>query len=156
MSRVTRGNKKLLRRKKYLKLAKGYFGTKKRLYRTVKEQVEKSLQYAYRDRRNKKRDFRRLWNTRINAGCRLHGMSYSRFIHGLKLSNVEINRKMLAEMAVHNPEGFGNMKEMTGTNIVCISGPSKTADIEAQLVFGAHGPRHMDLIVIRKRAVAAS
>ena len=109
MSRITRGNKKLLRRKKYLKLAKGYFGTKRRIYRTVKEQVEKSLQYAYRDRRNRKRDFRRLWNTRISAGCRIHGISYSSFIHGLKLSKVEINRKMLAEMAVHNPEGFQNM-----------------------------------------------
>lgn len=112
MSRVKRGNHKLLRRKKILKLAKGYFGTNRRLYKTAKEQVEKSLQYAYRDRRNRKRDFRRLWNLRINAACRPAGISYSRFIHGLKLENIILNRKILADMAVHDPQGFNQLVDI--------------------------------------------
>ena len=106
MPRVTRGNKKLLRRKKILNLAKGFFGTKKSNYRTAKEAVEKSLSYAYRDRRNKKRDFRKLWNIRINAAVREQGLNYSRFIDGLKKSNILLNRKIRSNLAVNDPESF--------------------------------------------------
>lgn len=106
MPRVTRGNKKLLRRKKILKLAKGFFGTKKSNYRTAKEAVEKSLTYAYRDRRNKKRDFRKLWNIRINAAVREYDLNYSRFINGLKKADILLNRKVLSNLAVNDPETF--------------------------------------------------
>ncbi|MCR5422637.1 MAG: 50S ribosomal protein L20 [Bacilli bacterium] len=94
------------RRKKVLKLAKGYFGSKHTLFRTAKAQVMKSLSYAYRDRRNRKRDFRKLWIARINAGARLNDLSYSQLMHGLKLANVDINRKMLSELAINDPTGF--------------------------------------------------
>ena len=106
MPRVTRGNKKLLRRKKILKLAKGFFGTKKSNYRTAKEAVEKALTYAYRDRRSKKRDFRKLWNIRINAAVREHDMNYSRFMNGLKKADILLNRKVLSNLAVNDPETF--------------------------------------------------
>ncbi len=111
MSRVTRGNKKLLRRKKILKLAKGFFGAKRKNYRTAKEAVEKSLQYAYRDRRNRKRDFRVLWNIRINAAVREFDLSYSRFIYGLKKANIKLNRKMLANLAATEGEAFRTLVE---------------------------------------------
>lgn len=94
------------RRKKVLKLAKGYFGSKHTLFRTAKAQVMKSLSYAYRDRRNRKRDFRKLWIARINAGARLNDLSYSQLMHGLKLASVDINRKMLSELAINDPAGF--------------------------------------------------
>lgn len=94
------------RHKKILKMAKGYRLGKHRLYRTAKDQVEKGLQYAYRDRRQKKRHFRRLWIARINAACRMHGISYSQFIHGLKEKNIDLNRKALAHLAMHEPEAF--------------------------------------------------
>ncbi len=106
MPKVRRGNKKLLRRKKILKLAKGFFGAKKKNYRTAKEAVEKALQYAYRDRRNKKRDFRRLWTVRINAAVREYDISYSRFINGLLKSDIKLNRKMLSNLAATDPETF--------------------------------------------------
>ena len=106
MPRVTRGNKKLLRRKKILKLAKGFFGTKKSNYRTAKEAVEKSLTYAYRDRRNRKRDFRKLWNIRINAAVREHDINYSKFINGLKKADILLNRKVLSNLAISDPETF--------------------------------------------------
>jgi len=109
MSRVKRGNKKTHKRKKVLKLAKGYYGTKSKSYRIAKQAVDRSLRFAYRDRRQRKRDFRSLWIIRINAGSRLHGMSYSRLINGLKRADVEINRKMLAELAVHDPAAFGEI-----------------------------------------------
>ena len=99
------------RHKKILKLAKGYFGSKHTLYKTAKAQVMKSLSYAYRDRRNKKRDFRRLWIARINAGARLNNISYSKLMHGLKLANIEINRKMLSELAIHDAAGFAALCE---------------------------------------------
>lgn len=102
---VTARHKK---RKKILKLAKGYVGSKSTLFRTAKEQVMRSLQYAYRDRRQKKRNFRKLWITRINAGCLNNNISYSKFIHGLALSKIEINRKMLADMAYNEPQMFVN------------------------------------------------
>ncbi len=94
------------RRKKVLKAAKGYFGSKHRLYKTAKEQVMHSLKYAYRDRRQKKRDFRKLWITRINAACRQNDISYSKFINGLAKAEVNINRKMLSEIAIDNPASF--------------------------------------------------
>jgi len=106
MPRVTRGNKKLLRRRKILKLAKGFFGTKKSNYRTAKEAVEKALTYAYRDRRNKKRDFRKLWNIRINAATREYDMNYSRFMNGLKKADIILNRKVLSNLAINDPETF--------------------------------------------------
>ncbi|MGQ9470959.1 MAG: 50S ribosomal protein L20 [Candidatus Aminicenantales bacterium] len=111
MPRVKRGPRKKERRKKILKLAKGYWGAKSRNYRTAKEAVEKSLQYAYRDRRNRKRDFRRLWIIRIKAAAEAYGLSYSRFIHGLKKLQIEIDRRILAELAVKNPETFGRVVE---------------------------------------------
>jgi large subunit ribosomal protein L20 len=111
MSRVTRGNRKLLRRKKILKLAKGFFGAKRKNYRTAREAVEKSLLYSYRDRRNKKRDFRKLWNVRINAAVREYGVSYSRFINGLKKANIKLNRKTLSNLAASEPETFSQIVE---------------------------------------------
>lgn len=97
------------RRKKTLKLAKGYFGAKHLLYKTAKEQVMHSFKYAYRDRRRKKRDFRKLWITRINAAARMNDLSYSRLINGLKKANVEVNRKMLADLAVNDMQGFTDL-----------------------------------------------
>ncbi len=94
------------RHKKVLKQAKGFYGARSKLYRSAKDAVEKALQYSYRDRRQRKREFRKLWITRINAAARQHGMSYSRFMHGLSESNIELDRKMLADMAVRDPEGF--------------------------------------------------
>jgi len=101
-----RSAKKRARRKKILKLAKGYRGTKKSNYRTAKETVEKGLQYAYRDRRAKKRDFRQLWIVRIKAAAEANGLSYSRFIKGLKSLNIDLDRKILAEIAVSAPQTF--------------------------------------------------
>ena len=94
------------RRKKVLKLAKGYFGAKSKLFKTAKEAVMKSGNYAYIGRRQKKRDFRRLWITRISAACKMNGMNYSTFMNGLNKANVQINRKMLADLAVNDPAGF--------------------------------------------------
>jgi large subunit ribosomal protein L20 len=106
MPRVRRGNKRLNKRKKILALAKGYRGTKSKLYRSAKESVEKGLQYAYTGRKLRKRDFRRLWIVRINAAARLHGMSYSQFMHGMKLAEIDLDRKVLADLAVKQPEAF--------------------------------------------------
>ncbi len=94
------------RRKKILKAAKGYFGARSKVYTVAKNAVEKALSYAYRDRRNKKRAFRRLWITRINASARMEGLSYSKFMHGLKTNNIDINRKVLADLALNNPSAF--------------------------------------------------
>ncbi|MCK8825040.1 50S ribosomal protein L20 [Fuchsiella alkaliacetigena] len=117
MPRVKRGNRRLKKRKKVLKLAKGYFGSKSKLFRPAKEQVLKSLHYAYRDRKQKKRNFRKLWITRINAAARQHGLSYSRFIHGLREAEVDINRKMLAELAVNDEQAFGDLVDLAKDNI---------------------------------------
>ena len=112
MARVKRGNVARKRRKKILKLAKGYRGSHSKLFRTANQQVMKALRYAYRDRRNKKRDFRRLWITRINAAARLNGTTYSRLIGDLKTANIQINRKMLAQMAVLDPDTFTKVVEL--------------------------------------------
>jgi large subunit ribosomal protein L20 len=111
MSRVKRGNKRLKRRKKILGQAKGYWGTKSKLHRAAKEQVMRSLAYAYRDRRQKKRNFRRLWIIRINAAARLHNLSYGQFMHGIKSAGVELNRKVLADIAATDPKAFGQLAE---------------------------------------------
>ncbi|MEJ2544347.1 MAG: 50S ribosomal protein L20 [Calditrichaceae bacterium] len=114
MPRATNNVAAKQRRKKVLKAAKGYRLGKSRLYATAKDQVEKSWQYAYRDRRAKKRTFRQLWITRINAACRLSGVSYSVFMHGLQKAKIELNRKSLADMAIHNPTGFAELvKQVT-------------------------------------------
>lgn len=111
MPRVKRGTRAVTRRKKVLRLAKGYWGARSRLYRTATEAVDKALKYAYRDRRTKKRDFRRLWIVRINAGTRKHGMSYSQFINGLNKAGVDLDRKVLASIAQEDEQGFERLVE---------------------------------------------
>lgn len=106
MSRVTRGFKARRRRNKVLKMARGYVGGRHRLFRTATEAVDRALSYAYRDRKVRKRDFRRLWIARINAAARLNGLSYSRLIGGLKKSEIELDRKVLANMAIMDPNAF--------------------------------------------------
>ncbi|HIZ16051.1 MAG TPA: 50S ribosomal protein L20 [Firmicutes bacterium] len=117
MARVKGAMMTRKRRKKTLKLAKGYFGAKSRLFKTAKEAVMKSGQYAYIGRRQKKRDFRRLWITRISAAAKLNGMNYSTFMNGLKKSGIEINRKMLAELAVSDAAAFTALAEQAKTAI---------------------------------------
>jgi large subunit ribosomal protein L20 len=106
MTRVKRGFKRVQRRKRMLKFAKGFYGAKSRLYRSAKEAVEKALGYAYRGRKERKRDFRSLWIVRINAACSLNDTSYSKFMGGLKKAPVSLDRKVLADLAVRNPEAF--------------------------------------------------
>lgn len=112
MPRVKGGYTTRRRRKAVLKLAKGYYGSKHTLYRTAHEQVMRSLAYAFRDRKARKRDFRKLWIQRINAACKLNDIKYNQFICGLNYANVEVNRKMLAEMAVNDEEGFKKLVEI--------------------------------------------
>ena len=112
MARVKTGSVTKQRHKKILKAAKGYFGSKHRLYKSAKEQLMHSGQYAFRDRRQKKRDMRSLWITRINAACRENEISYSRFINGLNKAGVIINRKMLSEMAIEDPKAFANLVKL--------------------------------------------
>ncbi|MFD1706384.1 50S ribosomal protein L20 [Siminovitchia sediminis] len=109
MPRVKGGTVTRRRRKKVLKLAKGYYGSKHTLYKTANQQVMKSYMYAYRDRRNRKREFRKLWITRINAAARMNGLSYSRLMHGLKVAGIEVNRKMLADLAVSDEKAFAEL-----------------------------------------------
>lgn len=109
MPRAKRGNKRLEKRKKILALAKGYRGTKSKLYRSAKESVERALNFAYTGRKLKKRDFRKLWIVRINAACRLNDIKYSQFVHGLKLAGIELDRKSLADIAVKQPETFASI-----------------------------------------------
>jgi len=117
MARVKGGVKTRARHKKVLKLAKGYFGAKSKLYRIANQAVMKSLVYAYRDRKAKKRDFRKLWITRINAAARINGLSYSKFMNGLKKSNIKLNRKVLADMAVNDAEAFAQLVEKVKASI---------------------------------------
>src|SRR4029453_2485523 len=109
MPRAKRGNKRLEKRKKILALAKGYRGTKSKLYRSAKESVERGLNFSYTGRKLKKRDFRKLWIVRINAACRLNDIKYSQFVHGLKLAGIELDRKSLADLAVKQPETFATI-----------------------------------------------
>ncbi len=106
MARVKTGVVRRRRHKKILKLARGFYSARHKHFRKAKEQLERSLCYAYRDRRNKKRDFRRLWIVRINAACRLNDLSYSRFMNGLKIAGIELDRKVLADMAMNDPKAF--------------------------------------------------
>lgn len=107
--RVKTGVVRRRRHKKILKLARGFYSGRRKHFRKAKEQLERSLCYAFRDRRRKKRDFRRLWIVRINAACRMNEISYSKFIHGLKLANIELDRKILADMALQNPSAFSQI-----------------------------------------------
>ncbi|MCI6734033.1 MAG: 50S ribosomal protein L20 [Clostridiales bacterium] len=109
--RIKRGVNAAKKRRKIMKLSKGYFGAKSKLYRVARQAVMKSLNYAFVGRRRKKRDFRKLWIARINAACRLNGMSYSTFMHGLKLADVNLNRKVLADIAVNDAAGFTALTE---------------------------------------------
>lgn len=129
MPRVKRGNKRVSRRKKVLKLAKGFYGKKSKAYRVAQEAVDRAGQFAYRDRRNKKRSFRRLWIVRINAAARLNGLSYNRLIEGLRKSGVEVNRKMLADLAVKDAAGFAQLAEIARQAVGSIeTAPAPAAD----------------------------
>jgi large subunit ribosomal protein L20 len=115
MARVKRGVTARARHRKILDKAKGYYGARRKIYRAAKQAVIKAGQYAYRDRRQRKREFRALWITRINAAARAHGLSYSKLINGLKLAEIEVDRKMLADIAVHDQEGFAALAEAAKT-----------------------------------------
>ena len=115
--RIKRGFKARRRRKKVLKLAKGFRAGRSKLFRTAADAVDKALMYAYRDRRVRKRDFRRLWIARINAAVRLNNLSYSKFIHGCKLANIELDRKVLAELAITDPAGFAQVANLAGKQL---------------------------------------
>ncbi|OGT43077.1 MAG: 50S ribosomal protein L20 [Gammaproteobacteria bacterium RIFCSPHIGHO2_12_FULL_40_19] len=115
MGRVKRGVTAKARHKKILKMAKGYYGARSRVFRVAKQAVIKALQYAYRDRRQRKREFRALWIARINAAARLHGLSYSRFMNGLKKANIALDRKVLADLAVHDKVGFAKLAQQAAS-----------------------------------------
>jgi large subunit ribosomal protein L20 len=115
--RVKRGYKARKRRKKVLKLAKGYRGGRSKLFRTAADAVDKALMYAYRDRKARKRDFRKLWIIRINAAARMNDLSYSNLMHGLKLANIEIDRKVLAELAISDPSGFAQIANLASQQL---------------------------------------
>lgn len=115
--RIKRGFKARRRRKKVLKLARGYRGGRSKLFRTAADSVDKALMYAYRDRKVRKRDFRRLWIARINAGARMNSLSYSRLISGLKRANVELDRKVLAELAVSDPTAFAKVAQLAAEQL---------------------------------------
>lgn len=112
MARIKRSVNALKKRRKVMKLAKGYWGAKSKQYRAASEQVARSLRYAFKGRKLRKRDFRSLWITRISAACKLNGMNYSTFMHGLKTAGIEINRKMLSEMAINDPVAFTKLVEI--------------------------------------------
>jgi len=112
MTRVKRGVTARARHKKVLKMTKGHYGARHRLFKTANESMIHALLYSYRDRRRRKRDFRRLWITRINAASRQHGMSYSKFMHGLKQANVELDRKILADLAMNEPQAFAAVADV--------------------------------------------
>ncbi|MTI49521.1 50S ribosomal protein L20 [Sporosalibacterium faouarense] len=116
MARVKKAINAKKKHKKVLKLAKGYYGAKSKLFKPANQAVMKSLNYAFIGRKLRKRDFRKLWITRINAAARQNGMSYSRFINGLKKANIDINRKMLSEMAIYDPQGFAKLVEISKSN----------------------------------------
>ncbi|MDO5755028.1 MAG: 50S ribosomal protein L20 [Tissierellia bacterium] len=117
MARVKRGTNARKRHKKVLKQAKGFFGSRHRLFKTANTAVMRSMAHQYIGRKHRKRDMRKLWITRINAATRQNGLSYSKFMHGLKVMGVDINRKMLSEMAIHDPKAFSNLVEMAKENI---------------------------------------
>ena len=151
MARVKGGTISRARHKKVLKQAKGYFGSKHRLYRTANEQVMHSGKYAFRDRRQKKRDFRKLWITRINAGCRENGISYSKFINGLLKANVVVNRKMLSEIAINDKEAFAKLVEMAKK---ALEGKLKEEKVEAPKVEKAAKKEEKAVAVKEEKAPA--
>lgn len=118
MARVKRGMNTKKRHKKVLKQAKGYYGSKSKLFKTANQAVMKSMAYAFVGRKRRKRDFRQLWIARINAATRMNGMSYSKFMHGLKKANIDMNRKVLSEMAIHDPEGFAKLVEVAKNSVM--------------------------------------
>ena len=115
--RVKGGTVTHARRKRMLKRASGYFGSKHLLFKTAKEQVQHSLRYAYIDRRKLKRDYRKLWIRRINAACRMNDISYSKFMYGLKVANIQVNRKMLSELAINDPQAFADLVKVAKKNV---------------------------------------
>ena len=117
MARIKRGVNAVKKRRKILKLSKGYFGAKSKLYRIARQAVMKSQQYAYIGRKLRKRDMRQLWIARINAGARLNGLSYSKFMYGLKLAEVDLNRKVLSDMAINDAEGFAKLAELAKSKL---------------------------------------
>jgi large subunit ribosomal protein L20 len=117
MPRATSAVARHRKKKKYFRAARGYFGGRSKLWRIAKNAVERGWQYSYRDRKNRKREFRRLWITRINAAARQHDLSYSRFMNGLKLAGVEVNRKVLADLAVREPAAFGALVEQAKSKL---------------------------------------
>lgn len=121
MARVKRGVMAKKKRRRVLKLARGYYGARSRCYRKAKEQVQHSLMYAYRDRRTKKREIRKLWITRINAACRMNAMNYSNFMHGLKLAGVELDRKVLSQMAIEDPQSFTDLCEVSKKALAAVA-----------------------------------
>lgn len=129
MPRAKRGNKRTEKRKKILDLAKGYYGTKSKLYRSAKESVERGLNFAYTGRKLKKRDFRSLWIVRIGAAARLNGLNYSQFMHGLKLAGIELDRKVLADLAVNQPQAFA---ELSGQLKTALDGERQQQQTTAQ------------------------
>lgn len=131
MTRVKTSVTTRAKRKKYLDKAEGYFGSKHRLFKTAKEQVMRSERYAYRDRKQKKRDFRKLWIVRINAECRENGISYSKFISGLNKAGVEVNRKMLSELAIYDKEAFKELVNVAKAEKVSVKEVKKTEKKEA-------------------------
>lgn len=134
MTRVKNSVTTKARHKKVLKAAKGYFGSKHRLYKSAKEQLMHSGQYAFRDRRQKKRDFRSLWITRINAACRENEISYSRFIEGLNKAGVEVNRKMLSEIAISDPKAFSELVKQAKLGLEGKASPLKKEEVKEVLV----------------------
>ena len=170
MARVKNGAVTKARHKKVLKAAKGYFGSKHRLYKTAKEQLMHSGQYAFRDRKQKKRDFRKLWITRINAACRQNEISYSRFIEGLTKAGVEVNRKMLSEIAINDPKMFTQLvsvardgkagkitkaTEVAG-NEVTVKGASKAAKKETKAEVKEETTDYSKMTVAELKEVAAA
>ena len=170
MARVKNGAVTKARHKKVLKAAKGYFGSKHRLYKTAKEQLMHSGQYAFRDRKQKKREFRKLWITRINAACRMNDISYSRFIEGLTKAGVEVNRKMLSEIAINDPKMFTELvsvardgkagkitraSEVAG-NEVTVKGTTKAAKKEAKVEAKEETTDYSKMTVAELKEVAAN
>ena len=132
MARVKGGSVSKTRRRKVLKQAKGYFGSKHRLYKTAQEQVFHSGAYAYRDRKQNKRNFRKLWITRINAACRMNDMSYSKFMNGLSIAGIEVNRKMLSELAIDNPQSFKELVNISKEELKSCNKKEKTVSNESK------------------------
>ena len=149
MARVKGGNVSKNRRRKVLKEAKGYFGSKHRLYKTAHEQVMHSGAYAFRDRRAKKRDFRKLWITRINAACRENDISYSKFINGLNKAGITINRKMLSELAIDNKEAFSNLVAIAKDALAGVSYTPKEVSVKENN--NSQAKKEKEVLVDKKR-----